>query len=86
MSLLPLSHSTTSLSTTHSADLTDVSESTGYTSDGRLRDPDPGVKRISNTGGDGHNGVCSDKQEDEMEQFMLGPGWVRIPPSRTPIG
>ena len=66
MSFLPLSHSTTSLSTTHSACFTETSDSTGYTSDGR-RDSDHCAERKSSVEGG----------EDEMRKFLLGPGWVR---------
>ena len=66
MSFLPLSYSTTSLYTAHSACFTDVSDSTGYTSDDR-RDSGYCVEGNSSAGG----------SEDEMEKFLLGPGWVR---------
>jgi len=66
MSFLPLSYSTTSLSTTHSACFTETSDSTSYTSDGR-RDSVYCAEGISSVGGG----------EDEMRKFLLGPGWVR---------
>lgn len=66
MSFLPLSYSTTSLSTTNSACFTETSDSTGYTSDGR---------RDSAHCAEGNKGAGGG--EDEMERFLLGPGWVR---------
>ena len=77
MSFLPLSYSTTSLSSAHSGYFTDASDSTGYTSDDR-RDSACGVKGTSSAGGDEDECVDSDEQEKEMEKFLLGPGWVRI--------
>ncbi|KAF9646198.1 hypothetical protein BDM02DRAFT_278900 [Thelephora ganbajun] len=82
MSFLPLSYSTTSLSTTHSACFTDVSDSTGYTSDCR-RDPVHCVKGKLNAGGGEGDCVDPDGQKDEMRKFLLGPGWHdhRVPPA-----
>lgn len=77
MSFLPLSGSTTSLSTAHSEYSTEVSDTTGYTSEGR-RNSFYYVKGNSSAGGNGNERrVDAGEDEDEMREFLLGPGWVR---------
>jgi hypothetical protein len=76
MSFLPLSYSTTSLSTAHSGYFTEASDSTGYTSDGR-RDSFHCGKGYPSGREDVDERVVIYEQEDEMENFLLGPGWVR---------
>ena len=66
VSFLSLSHSMTSLSTTHSACSIDISNSMGYTSDGRW-DFVYCVKQDSSAGG----------SESEVQKVLLGPRFVR---------
>ena len=77
MSFLPLSYSTTSLSSTRSGCFTEASDSTGYTSDGR-RDSSNSIKGNLSGGGRGDERADANGQEDEMREFLLGPGWVRV--------
>ena len=76
---MPASYSTTSLSTTHSGCITETSDSTEYTSDDQ-RDSPRSVKGSSCRAGGQGKRKDAEGQEDEMEEFLLGPGWVRTSP------
>ncbi|KAF9784077.1 hypothetical protein BJ322DRAFT_1068507 [Thelephora terrestris] len=81
VSFSPLSHSTASLSSTRSSSLAGKSDSTGYTSDGR-RDSYR-AKGESDEEGRGNEHADAGEKEDEMRNFLLGPGWydTRVPPA-----